>query len=92
VSREPKLLLIAATLSGLVTAGSTLPLWRDVGEVWGGLLLLSVPGFIISFPLGVMGLGGNAHDPSLGVTAFVDFLFYAWLIHWLMARRHRHEN
>ena len=92
MSRGPKSLAVAVSLSGLVTLGSTFPLWRDVGEAWGLLLLLSLPGAVFAFPLGAMGVIGNAHDPSLAVTSSVDFLFYAWLFYWLMMRRHRHEN
>jgi hypothetical protein len=79
-------------LAGLVACASTFPLWRDVGEGWGVLLLLSLPGAIIAFPLGAMGVVGNAHDPSLAVIACIDFLFYAWLFYWLMTRRLRHES
>ncbi|HSY37800.1 MAG TPA: hypothetical protein VK814_18740 [Acidobacteriaceae bacterium] len=92
MSREAKSVGIAVTLSGLVTVASTVPLWRDLGEGWGVLLLLSLPGAIFAFPLGAMGVVGNAHDPSLAVIASVDFLFYAWLFSWLMMRRRRHEN
>ncbi len=92
MNREAKSLGIAVILSGLVTLASTVPLWRDLGEGWGLLLVASLPGAIVAFPLGVMGVAGNAHDPSLAVIASVDFLFYAWLFYWLMMRRHRHEN
>ena len=54
MSREPKSLAVAVSLSGLVTLGSTFPLWRDVGEAWGLLLLLSLPGAVFAFPLGAM--------------------------------------
>ncbi len=90
--REGKSLLLAVLLAGLVAFGSTFPLWLDFGEAWGGLLLFSLPGAIVAFPLGAMGLVGNAHDPSLAVIASVDFLFYAWLFYWVMMRRYRHES
>jgi hypothetical protein len=92
VSREGKAFLTSVLFGGLVSCASTIPLWRDVGEVWGGLLLFSLPGLIVAFPLGAMGIGGNAHDPSAWVTAFVDFLFYSRLIYWLMTRRRAREG
>jgi hypothetical protein len=75
-----------------VAFGSTVPLWFDLGEAWGFLLLFSLPGAVIAFPLGVMGVAGTAHGPSVVVIAFVDFLFYAWLFYWLMTRRRRRES
>ena len=72
--------VLAGVLAGFV---STLPLWIDGGEAWGLLLLLSVPGFIVAFPLGAMGIAGNMHDPNAVVTGLVDALFYAWLLYWL---------
>ena len=90
MSREAKL-FIAVALGGLAAFASTLPLWRDIPEGVGTfLLLLSLPGFIVAFPLGVIGFVGNAHDPNIIVAAVVDGLFYAWLLYWLMTRRLQH--
>jgi hypothetical protein len=92
VKRETRF-LIAILLGGLSAFVSTLPLWRDFGEMVGSFLMLfSLPGFIVAFLLGAMGLVGNAHDPNIIVIAVVDGLFYALLFYWLMTRRFPRER
>jgi ABC-type Mn2+/Zn2+ transport system permease subunit len=92
VKRETRF-LIAILLGGLSAFVSTLALWRDFGEMVGSFLLLfSLPGFIVAFLLGAIGLVGNAHDPNIIVIAVVDGLFYALLFYWLMTRRFPRER
>ncbi len=85
--------LVAFLLAALIAFGATLPLWHEmhmntVGAIVADFLLLfSLPGALVAFPLGYMGIGGNMHDPSVVVMGVVDFLFYWWLFHWLMTRR-----
>lgn len=86
MKREHKVLLAAVSLGALIAVGGTLPLWFDLGEAWGPLVLLSIPGAFVAFPLSLVGVG-NPHDPSSAVIAVVDFIFYAWLFYWLMMRR-----
>jgi hypothetical protein len=89
--KRRKTLLIAVSIGAVIGFVSTMPLWIDGGEAWELLLLISLPGFIVAFPVGAMGIVGNMHDPNAVVTGVVDALFYAWLFYWLITWRNRGE-
>jgi hypothetical protein len=80
-------LLTSFLISLVIAILSTIALWWDEGYRFGFLLILSLPGLIVAFPVAMMGIAGNVHDPSAAVTGGVDVVFYTWLFYWFIARR-----